>query len=205
MGTAVVQGKNWRLGLFVVSGLTCVSVLGNIYLASAPKSVPYVIEVDSLGAATSRGPAAAAVTPTEQVVRYQLRRFIELTRTVSPDNVLLRRNWMDAYKMLTTTGGALMTDWYKAHDPFKRAETEIASVDIVSAVPLSASSWQIDWRETTWDRRGQQLDRPVVWRALLHTVQHAPTTPQQMNDNPFGLFINEFHWDRVQSVNAPAH
>jgi type IV secretory pathway TrbF-like protein len=204
MGSAVVQAKNWRLNSMVLAGLLSGSLAGNVYLGRQPKAVPHIIEIDGLGAATYRGPAgvaAAEFVPSEGLVRYQLRRFVELTRTVSADGVVLRKNWFDAYKMLTTTGSALMTEWVRVNNPFERSQTETAAVEILSAVPLSAESWQIDWRESAWDREGGALGKPVVWRVMIRVVLQPPETMQQMIDNPLGLFVDEFHWDRIETVN----
>jgi type IV secretion system protein TrbF len=202
LGTAVVQARSWRVNSMVLAGLLAVSMIANIYLGKQPKVVPHVIEVDALGDAAYRGPVGegSSFTPNEALVRYQLRRWIELTRTVSSDNVLLRRNWIDAYKMLTLTGNTLMTDWVKDNDPFKRAQKETTGIEILSAVPVSKESWQIDWREITWDKSGQTSGKPVVWRALLKIILQTPSTRQQMMDNPLGLFIDEFHWDRIQQA-----
>jgi type IV secretion system protein VirB5 len=165
--------------------------------------VPHIIQVDGLGAATYRGPAealAAGFTPSEPLIRYQLRRFIEMTRTLSSDNVLLRQNWVEAFKMLTPSGSTLMTEWVKEYNPFERAQTETSSTEILSAVPLSASSWQIDWRESSWNRNGQSTGKPVIWRAMVRVVLRVPETTQQMADNPLGVFVDEFHWDQIQAV-----
>jgi type IV secretory pathway TrbF-like protein len=206
MGSAVVQARSWRVNSLVLATLLGGALLAIVYLGVQPKAVPHIIEVDALGAATYRGPvgeSAASFTPNEALVRYQLRRFIELTRTISSDNVLLRRNWLDAYKMLTLTGNTMMTAWVKDNDPFKRAQKETTAIEILSAVPLSKESWQIDWRETTWDKSGQVQGRPTVWRAMLKIVLQPPSTRQQMIDNPLGLFVDELHWDRIQQVVKP--
>lgn len=201
MGSAIIQARSWRLHSFAVTGLLLASLAGNVYLGKQPKAIPHIIQVDGLGAATYRGPAeamAASFTASEPIVRYQLRRFIEVSRTVSSDNVLLRKNWVEAYKMLTISGNVLMTEWVKEHNPFERAQTETTSLEILSSVPLSASSWQIDWRESTWNRSGQTTGKPVIWRAMLRIVVRAPETTQQMVDNPLGVFVDEFHWDQIQ-------
>lgn len=203
MGSAVIQAKNWRINSLVLAALLSASMVANVYLGRQPKVVPHVIEVDALGEVAYRGPAgetSASYKPSEALVRYQLRRWIDLTRTVSSDNVLLKRNWIDAYKMLTPAGNTRMTEWVAANDPFKRAQTETTAVEILGAVPITADSWQIDWRETLWDKYGQSIGKPVVWRAMLKIVLQPPETRQQMVDNPLGLFIEEFHWDRIQQV-----
>ena len=197
--------SNWQL-IFTGLILLGASMLGNVYLGRLPKVVPHVIEVDTLGEAAYRGPVGegATFTPSEALVRYQLRRWIDLTRTISSDNVVLRKNWLDAYKMLTTRGTTLMNAWIQPeggpNDPVKRAQQEVTAVEILSAVPQSAESWQIDWKETTWDKSGQMLGKPAVWRAVLKVVQQAPKTRQQMIDNPIGLFVDEFHWEPIQAA-----
>jgi type IV secretory pathway TrbF-like protein len=35
---------------------------------------------------------------------------------------------------------------------------------------------------------------------MLQVVLHAPETAQQLVDNPLGVFIDEFHWDQIQTV-----
>lgn len=201
MGSAVIQAKNWRVAASVLAGLLTASLAGNIYLGRQPKLVPHVIEVDALGEVAYRGAAGeVAFTPSEALVRHQLRRFIDHARTITSDKVVLKKNWIAIYKMLTATGSTLMTDWVRTSDPFLRAQTETTAIEILSAVPLSAESWQIDWRETTWDKYGQPRGKPVVWRAMLKIVLTPPTTREQMIDNPLGLFVDEFHWDRVQAV-----
>ena len=201
MGSAVVQAKNWRLAAAGLGVLLTGSLAGNIWLGRQPKLVPHVIEVDALGEVAYRGPAGqAAFTPNEGLVRHQLRRFIDHSRTITSDKVLLKKNWIAVYKMLTPTGSTLMTEWVRTSDPFVRAQTETAAIEILSAVPLSAESWQIDWRETTWDTYGQLRGKPMVWRAMLKITMMPPTTREQMVDNPLGLFVDEFHWDRVQAA-----
>lgn len=201
MGSAVVQAKNWRLAAVSLGVLLAGSVAGNVWLGRQPKLVPHVIEVDALGDVAYRGPAGdTTFAPNEALVRHQLRGFVDRVRTITSDKVLLKKNWISVYKMLTPTGSTLMTEWVHTSDPFLRAQTETAAVEILSAVPLSAESWQIDWRETTWDTYGQLRAKPMVWRAMLKIRIVPPTTREQMVDNPLGLFVDEFHWDRVQAV-----
>lgn len=203
LGTAVVQAKNWRINSLILAILLSVSLGGNVYLGRQPKVIPHIIEVDGLGEVHYRGPVGVSgseFTPSEALVRYQLRRFIDLTRTISSDTVLLRKNWIEAYKMLSVSANTRMSEWVRMNNPFERMQSETTGIEILSAVPVSGESWQIDWRETTWDKQGQALGRPLVWRAMLKIVIAPPKTREQMLDNPLGLFVDELHWDRVQGV-----
>lgn len=200
LGTARVQAHSWRVHAMALAGLLGASMLANVYLGRQPKLVPHVIEVDALGEARYRGPvgdSSAEYHPPEPVVRFQLRRWVELTRTVSTDTALLRKNWTDAYSLFTEPARARMDELGEGKKAFTRAQTETTSVEIVSAVPLTTDSWQIDWRETTRDLHGQQLGKPQLWRVLIKVLYAPPKTRAQMAQNPLGLYVDEFHWDRM--------
>jgi len=40
------------------------------------------------------------------------------------------------------------------NDPFKRAASERVTTEVAAMVRVSAETWQIDWRETSWDKSG---------------------------------------------------
>ena len=83
------------------------------------------------------------------------------------------------------------------NDPFRRAQDERVTVEIVSAVRVAGDTWQIDWRESAWDKNGAPLGPSVVWRAMLRTLLEAPKTAEAIRRNPIGLYIDELHWDKV--------
>jgi type IV secretion system protein VirB5 len=199
MGSAVVQARSWRLACFASLGLVGMSLVGVIYLGKQPKAVPHIIEVDRLGAAVYRGPVGeAAYTPPDAVVAYHLRRFLSDTREISGDLAVVKRNWLEAYTLVTPRGGNMLSAYVQApeHDPFRRAQEERVTIEFLSAVRISGDTWQLDWRESKFDQHGSPLG-PATWRAMLRTIEQPPKTPDAMSKNPLGLFIDEFHWDKV--------
>jgi type IV secretory pathway TrbF-like protein len=200
MGSALVHAKNWRLATFASLASVLVSTFGMIYLGALPKAVPHIIEVDRLGAASYHGPVGQSdYVPTEAVITYHLRRFIEDTREISSDLAVLKQNWLDAYTLLTPRGGNMLSAFVQKpeNDPFRRAQDERVTVEILSAVRAAGDTWQIDWRESSWDKGGSPLGAPVIWRAMLRTLVAAPKTAEAMRKNPIGLYIDELHWDKV--------
>ena len=200
MGSAVVHAKNWRLATFASMAAVLLATGGMIYLGSLPKAVPHIIEVDRLGAASYHGPVGQAdYVPTDAVITYHLRRFIEDTREISSDLAVLKRNWLDAYTLLTPRGGRMLSAFVEKpeNDPFRRAQDERVTVEVLSAVRVSGDTWQVDWRESAWDKGGNPSAPPRVWRAMLRTIVLAPKTPEAMSKNPIGLYIDELHWDKV--------
>jgi len=153
-------------------GAVLLAMVGLVVLARQPKPIPHIIEVDHLGAAVYRGAvtqAAADYSPPESVIKYELRRFLEDTRTVSWDLLIDKRNWIDAFALVTAHAGYTLSAYVQApeNDPAKRAEDVRVAIELLSAVRISAESWQVDWRETTFDNSGQPQGSPSVWRAMF--------------------------------------
>jgi type IV secretory pathway TrbF-like protein len=128
-----------------------------------------------------------------------LRRFIEDTREISSDLAVLKKNWLDAYLLLTPRGGNMLSAFVQKpeNDPFRRAQEERVTIEILSVVRAAGDTWQIDWRESSWDKGGSPLGEPIIWRAMLRTVVATPKTTEAMQKNPIGLYIDELHWDKV--------
>lgn len=204
MGNAIVQARNWRRAAFASLGLVLAALAGLVYLGAQPKAVPHIIEVDRLGNATYRGPAgerSAAYAPPEPVLKYHLRRFVEDTRSISSDLAVLKHNWLEAYNLVTPRGANMLTTYVQqpGHAPFERAKEERVGVEVLGLVRVSEDTWQIDWRETTFDRYGVQLGAPAEWRGMFRVLMQRPKDQQAMERNPLGLYVDEFHWDKVQS------
>jgi type IV secretory pathway TrbF-like protein len=200
MGSAVIQARNWRLATLFSLGLVLVSLIGTIYLGAQPKAVPHIVQVDRIGAPTYLGPvgqSARDYKPTEASLKYHLRRFITSTRTISSDPAVMKRNWLEAYALITQNAANHLSTYAQETDPFKRREQERISVDIASVVQLSADTWQADWVEKASDKAGNEVESGV-WRGTFRVVLRIPETEEQLAANPIGLFIDEFHWSKVQ-------
>jgi VirB8 protein len=93
-------------------------------------------------------------------------------RLVTPDVTLQREAIFRTYAMLHTKDPAAqqMNEWYNGNkdaSPFARAAKVTVTTDINSVLPISGSTWQVDWQETTRDRAGALIGQPVHMRAML--------------------------------------
>jgi type IV secretory pathway TrbF-like protein len=200
MGSAVIQARNWRLATLFSLALVLVSLIGTIYLGAQPKAVPHIVQVDRIGAPTYLGPvgqSARDYKPSDASLKYHLRRFITATRTISSDAAVMKRNWVEAYTLITQNAASHLNAYAQQTDPFKRSEHERISVDVATIVQLSADTWQADWVEKIWDKAGNEADGGV-WRGTFRVVVRTPESEEQLAANPIGLFIDEFHWSKVQ-------
>lgn len=204
IGSAVVQAKNWRLVSFTSLGLLAVSMGGLIVLGSRPKAVPHLVQVDAIGAATHLGPVAPTTrtyVPSDASLKYHLRRFVEDTRALSSDTALVRKNWLDAYTLVTPRGANMLTAYVSKpeNDPMKRSTEQRVTVEVAAMIKVSADTWQIDWRESVWDKSGSSVGAPSIWRGMFKVSVQVPTTEEAIAKNPIGLYIDEFHWDKVRT------
>ena len=200
MGSAIVQARNWRLATLLSLGLVLLSIVGMIYLGAQPKAVPHIVQIDKLGAPTYVGAvdqAARQYQPSDAVLKYHLRRFIDQTRTISSDPAIVKRNWVEAYTLITQNAANQLNAYAQQTDPLKRIQNERISVDVLAIVQMSKDSWQADWKETSWDKNGNELST-AIWRGSFRVLLRTPETEEQLAVNPIGLFVDEFHWSKVQ-------
>jgi type IV secretory pathway TrbF-like protein len=196
----------WRLigiaGMLIGLG----GVAGITYIGSKSKYVPYVIQVDRLGEALGVGPANIAAPADPRVVRAELGSFIASCRLVTPDVELERKAVFTAYALVQTKDPATtkLNEWFdgsKDSGPFERAKKVTVSTDISSVLPISASSWQVDWMETVRSREdGSLIGPPTHMRAVLEVYILPPSTQVREADiqrNPLGIFVKDFNWQEL--------
>ena len=194
IGSARVQAKNWRLMAFGALGLSCGLAAGLIWQAQQSKIVPYVVEVDRLGAAQAVAPADAQYTPSDAQIAYFLAHFIADVRALSIDPIVVRKNWLEAYAMVTDHGAAFLNDYARDHDPFGHIGEHTVSVSITSVVRVSDGSFQVKWIEQAYAH-----DAPTTtehWTAILSIVTKPPTSAEVLREDPLGLYVNTINWSR---------
>ncbi len=186
----------WQLT--AVAELVLLGVLGGglVALSLHHKTVPYVVEVDGLGAATAVKPADAAARPTdERIVRYQLVAFIRGVRTVMTDRAAMKRTLDQVYAYARGPARIFLDDHYRANNPFDVAKTYTVVPAVSSLLPLSDRSWQMRWSEEQRGLDGVLLGRSQ-WEAVLSVETVPPTTADAIEANPFGLYVTEIRWTK---------
>lgn len=192
-GDYIARARTWQIVAVCAMGLSGVLGLSLVNLAGQAKVQPFVVEVDKLGEAVAVRPADKAQTPDERIIRFQMANFITNTRSVTPDPIVQKR-WLDGvYAVASPAAASFLNDYYKKNDPFNTARTSMVAVDIISALPLSKNTWQVQWSET---RRGLNglVEGTSRWQAVLTINVFPPTTPQQVVTNPTGVVVDQISW-----------
>ncbi len=194
IGSARVQARNWRLAC--LGALAVAGVLAGGLWHSAIRSgvVPYVVEVDALGAARSAGPASSAYHPGDGQIAYHLAEFVEHVRSVPIDPVVVRRNWLRAYAYVTSRAANRLNDYARSVDPFRDLGKRAVTVEMTSAVRASETSFELRWREEESVRGGVVETRHHT--GLLSYVIRPPSDEAALQANPLGIYVTDFNWTR---------
>jgi type IV secretion system protein VirB5 len=179
---------------FGATALLSLSVVDNLRLRFGSRIVPYVVEVDRLGAARAVTPLTADYRPADPQIAWHLARFIENVRSRPADPIVLRQNLAAAYDFTTEQGAATLNDYARANDPFADLEDKQVSVDVKNVVRASADSFRVAWDERRYEHG--QLAATTHWSAILTVVVRTPTDAATLSRNPLGLYVHAINWSQ---------
>jgi type IV secretion system protein VirB5 len=198
-GTYIQQAYNWRLLALLEAIALILAVAGLITVASQSKLVPYVVAIDKVGTAIAVQPADRASAVDPRVVRAQLANWLVLARSVVTDRIVELNNLHDLYLLVAPDSAAhgYLDAWYpgEGHSPFDRAKTETVAVAVNAIVPISPSSYELQWTETVRDLHGV-VTRTETWDATAEIAFRPPTDEATILKNPLGLYITSINWTR---------
>ncbi|KAB2739969.1 conjugal transfer protein TrbF [Brucella anthropi] len=197
LGSARVQAKNWRYMAFGSLILSAGFASALVYQSARGTVVPWVVQVDNLGQAQTVAPAAADYRPTDPQVAWHLARFIEQTRSIPADPIIVRQNWLRAYEWTTDRGAAALNDYARANDPFTKVGKQQVAVEVSSVIRASPDSFRVAWMERHFENG--QLGSTERWTAILTIVIQPPRDAERLKVNPLGIYINAINWSRELS------
>ena len=170
----------------VISLLICIiSIAGVIHIGSQSKFVPYIVEVNKLGETVVVGEIRAGTIKDQRIIRAKVASFIKTLRTVSVDSAINKANVF--YKD-------------KATNPFELGKKINREVEIVYLLEMTSNTYQLDWKEKTFDKSGVLL-YIKGYRALV-TVYLIPTAVESIEDltkNPLGIYIKYYSISELNS------
>lgn len=194
IGSARVQARSWRYACFGAFALSGCLTGGLLWQNARGSIVPWVVQVDRLGAAQAVAPATPDYQPNDAQIAYHLARFIEDVRSIAIDPVVVKQNWLRAYDFTTQKGGIALSDYARSNDPFAEIGKVQVSVDVSSVIRASNDSFRVAWVERRY--RDGSLAATEHWSAILTIVVQQPTTPDALRKNPLGLFVNAINWSK---------
>ena len=197
IGSARVQAKNWRYMAFGSLILSAGFAGALVYQSARGTVVPWVVQVDNLGQAQAVAPATADFRPTDPQVDWHLARFIEQTRSIPADPIIVRQNWLRAYEWTTDRGATVLNDYARANDPFTKVGKQQIAVEVSSVIRASPDSFRVAWTEKHFENG--QISTTERWTAILTIVIQPPRDSERLKANPLGIYVNAINWSREMS------
>lgn len=194
IGSARVQARNWRLMAMGCLALSAGLSAALTWQSTRSSVVPYVVEVDNLGAAQAVTPALAEYRPTDPQIAWHLARFVEHVRQVPADPIVLRQNWLRAYDFATDRGAVALNDHARVNDPFAQVGDTQISIEVSSVIRASDTSFRVAWIERRYENG--QLATTERWTAILTVVIQPPRDAERLRANPLGVYVHAINWSR---------
>ena len=166
---------------------------GLTWLSTQARITPFVVEVDRAGQAVAFGPAERLRKADERVIRYQLGMLVHDLRTVLTDQEAQKEMLTRSYAHSRGPAVAFLNEWFSHQNPFERSLRSRVDVQVQSILPLSGTTWQVQWIETLRSPGGKSVETET-WQAILTVELDPPETTQALLVNPLGLFITEISW-----------
>ena len=138
--------------------------------------------------------AGRSYTPSSAEIGYFLADWVTKTRSKSIDPIVIRDNWTSAYHFVASGAIGQLNDYAKTHDPFANAGSQAISVEVVSVLARSPATYQVQWRETTYDQGA--TTSTATWTGLFTTKIQPPKTEAELRANPLGVYVTAFQWSR---------
>lgn len=202
-GAIIASRQIWQAVALVSMLITVGAVGGLIHIGLQSKFVPYVVEVDTLGRAVAGRVVDRAGRVDDRVVKATLAAFIADARGVSFDRNQQNDAIWRVYSHLqsgepaTTKITSYMTD--PATSPTKKAEEFSVGVEISSVLQQTESTWEVNWTERVWDRKGVEVEQYRM-RGLLTIYVSPPTSSTREEEiwrNPLGVYFRDVTWAKV--------
>lgn len=197
-GDLITRAKNWRAMAFLMGGFSLLCLLGLLAQMHRSRVVPFVVAVDSMGRTVSSGVAEQASSADPRVIRADLIEWVEKARSITSDPYAERRYVTQVYDLVAVGSSAqnFLNEFYRTDSPFMRGQTQTVSVDVKSFAPISPTSYELDWTETTRDLNGVTAAKQE-WKGVLTIALAPPKDEDTARRNPLGVYVTQINWSKV--------
>ncbi len=201
MGSAIAAARLWRGAAFAALGIIGFLCVALTLIALQQRTFVHVVEVSPEGQVMAVRAADARWTPSNAQIAHHLGRFVRLVRSLPTDGVVLRDNWLEAYRFLTPQAAAQLSDIARQDDPFLSLGRVGRIVHVRSIMARSNNVWEVSWIERATNATG--ASGPEVYTGVFTLTTRAPRNADEVAVNPLGLLISDFSWSRESAARAP--
>ena len=95
-----------------------------------------------------------------------------------------------------TPAAIRISDAYRDWSPLKLAQTETISVNVRVLYASSKDSYEVEWTETTFDLKGEQIGTQN-YKGVMTISIHPPEDEGLARVNPLGIYVTNVSWSKV--------
>lgn len=191
-GCFAQQNHDLRRGILALAIFLLMSLGGNIYQASLPKFLPWMVGINAENGEYFSAGFARPLDPKDvssRVIKSDLAKFIKNWRSVTADQDLQDKMLSELIAYSSVATQAFLHEWYNEHNPYKRAANVLVSTQMKGAPhQVSQSAWRCEWTEVVRDRKGKTIET-VQWEATLTIAFVDQESIEQIMSNPLGLMV----------------
>ncbi len=195
-GDLISRAKNWRAAFFAMTVVALLSGGSLLFEMRRSHVVPFVVAVDSLNQVVSTGFATEASAADPRLIRARLQEYIEDTRSVSSDPLVMKEDITKAFDM-TVSGSAgenFLKQFYTTDSPFEKTNT--VQVDVHNIAALTPTSYELTWSETKRDKLGNIVGSKEEWKGVVGVLIAPPKDEVTARKNPLGIYVTTVSWSR---------
>jgi type IV secretion system protein TrbF len=197
-GGLIKQAQQWRGAAVLALLVALAEAIVIIGVATRPRTAPYVVAVDSLGRVAAAGAIDRTFPIDERMKQASITQWVQYMRGVTSDGLAERAAIDHVYAMTGSQSAAqtIVTDYFRANQPFERGSRETVQVEVNAILPNSPHSYEVDWTETQRTLDGKPISSDK-WRGIFTVAINPPTDEAVLRVNPFGIYIIDITWSKV--------
>ena len=183
---------SWKFIAWFCCVITFFAVLGCIYAANLPDTVPFIFKEDGSGGLTAMGIANEELHVDKQMVANQIDAFLIGLREV-PSSVEIKKRYVTRVQMMSTPQLFHNVLAKMLKDSYLKAGNGEVIVNLKSIIPIDKSTWELDWTEA--DNSGNNLGeyKATLSIELSKEFKNSSTLVY----NPIGLVVTDININKV--------
>ncbi len=197
-GGLIKRAEQWRAAAVLALLVALTEAIVIIGVATRPRTVPYVVAVDSLGRVAAAGAINQTSPIDDRMKQAAITQWVLDMRGVTSDGLAERAAIDHVYAMIGSQSAAqtIVTDYFRANQPFERGSRETVQVEVNAILPNSPHSYEVDWTETRRTLDGKPISSDK-WRGIFTLAINPSTDEAVLRMNPFGIYVMDITWSKV--------
>ncbi len=201
-GSALDRTRKYRYTCIILASALFISVISLAYMGSQSRIQPYVVEVGQGGNILGVAVPSSSNNLSSKIVQYFIEQFVINLRSITPDNIVEKKNMADVYACVNTAPGSnalrIVKGYIENNNPFVLNSKETNQIQIESIMAISDKTYQINWSETKRTLEGTVISNENYTGQFTYMTGNV--TSEGFSYNPFGIYITDISWSKVNTA-----